>query len=86
MITVKGKIENGKVLALEPIGAELEGLEVVISVEEQENGTNGSSLSGEKRVHWQYMMEAIQESIDEDTTDLAHQHDYYLYGTPKRED
>ncbi len=32
------------------------------------------------------MMDAIWESINEETTDLAHQHDYYLYGTPKRED
>ena len=41
---------------------------------------------GRKYGHWQEMMDAIRDSMnDEEITDLAHQHDYCLYGTPKRE-
>ena len=37
MLTVKGKVENGKILALEPIDEAFEGREVIIEfVEEKE--------------------------------------------------
>ena len=84
MITVKGKIENGKVLALEPV-EEFEGREVVISVQEDSDELPWQDASGKRYGHWQEMMDAIRESMTEtEITDLAHQHDYYLYGTPKR--
>ncbi len=36
---------------------------------------------------WQRLFAAIEENqIDADITDLAHNHDHYLYGTPKRKD
>ena len=86
MISVKGKIQNGKVLALEPVNA-FEGREVTISLDEISNGKPWEDANGNKYGHWQQMMDAIRDSMDdEEITDLAHQHDYYLYGTPKRED
>lgn len=79
MITVKGKIENGKVLALEPIDDEFEGREVEIILFEESRKANGNGLDG--------LLKFIQEnSIDTGITDMAHQHDHYLYGTPKRDD
>ncbi len=41
----------------------------------------------ENKDGWQRLFAAIEENqIDADITDLAHQHDHYLYGKPKRED
>ncbi len=35
---------------------------------------------------WDALFEAIEENqIETETTDLAHQHDHYLYGTSKRD-
>ncbi|MBA3785266.1 MAG: DUF433 domain-containing protein [Acidobacteria bacterium] len=41
----------------------------------------------ENKDGWQRLFAAIEENqIDVDITDLAHQHDHYLYSKPKRED
>ena len=86
MITVRGKIENGKVLALEPIDDEFEGREVQITLAD-ENGSNGSANEDEIENGWQHLMDTIKRNrISTGIGDLAHQHDHYLYGTPKRED
>lgn len=79
MLTVKGKIENGKVLALEPISDSYEGKEAIITIADDPELENQSD--------WEKLFAAIEENqIDADITDLAHNHDHYLYGTPKRED
>ncbi len=79
MLTVKGKVENGKVLALEPISDSYEGKEVTITLADEQPKNNDED--------WQRLFAAIEENqIDADIIDLAHQHDHYLYGTPKRED
>ncbi len=86
MITVRGKIENGKVLALEPIDDEFEGREVQITLVE-ENGSNRSANEGEIENGWKQLIDTIERNrISTGIGDLAHQHDHYLYGTPKRED
>jgi hypothetical protein len=81
MISVKGKIENGKVLALEPVDEAFEGLEVQILIDREQPApdTNVGGLGS--------LLAYIEEnSIDTGITDMAHQHDHYLYGTPKRDD
>ncbi len=78
MLEIKGKVHNGAVLPLEPISDSYEGQEVTITLAE-EPVTNEES-------DWDRLFAAIEENqIDADITDLAHQHDHYLYGTPKRE-
>ncbi len=79
MLTVKGKVENGAVLPLEPISDSYEGKEVTITLADESESENQTG--------WKRLMEVIEENqIDADITDLAHQHDHYLYGKPKRED
>jgi hypothetical protein len=78
MLTVKGKVENGKILALEPISDSYEGREVII--------TFADEAETEKQADWQKLFDALEENrIDAEITDLAHQHDHYLYGTEKRD-
>jgi len=79
ILTVKGKVENGKVLPLEPISDSYEGKEVIITLADEQSMNEESD--------WERLFAAIEENqIDADIIDLAHQHDHYLYGTPKRED
>ena len=79
MLTVKGKVQNGTVLPLEPLGDSYEGKEVIITLVD-EQPTNEESDR-------QKLVAAIEENqIDADIPDLAHRHDHYLYGKPKRED
>ena len=72
-ITVKGKIENGRVLALEPIDESLEGREVQITLvtESKEANGNGSEngLSG-------FMKFISENSVDTGLPDMAHQHEF----------
>lgn len=80
MISVKGKIENGKILALEPVDEEFEGLEVQILIDRD-------SREPEPNGGLEHLLEFVEKSsIDTGVTDMAHQHDHYLYGTPKRDD
>ncbi len=79
MLEVKGKVHNGTILPLEPISDSYEGKEVIITLADETESENQSD--------WDRLFAAIKENqIDGDITDLAHNHDHYLYGTPKRED
>ncbi len=79
MLTVKGKVENGAILPLEPISDFYEGKEVTITLADERPMNEESD--------WERLFAAIEENqIDADITDLAHQHDHYLYGKPKRKD
>jgi hypothetical protein len=78
MLTVKGKVENGKILALEPID-DYEGKEVIITLADEQETTDKEG--------WQKLFAVLEENqIDAEISDLAHHHDHYLYGKPKRED
>ena len=87
MISIKGKIEKGKILALEPVDEAFEGKAVDITFVDDAkeiNGKNGSSNGGNGLGR---LLETIRRNqINTDVTDMAHQHDHYLYGTPKIED
>ncbi len=79
MLEVKGKVQNGAVVPVEPLDDYYEGKEAIITLID-EQPTNEES-------DWDRLFAAIEENqIDAGITDLAHQHDHYLYGTPKRED
>jgi hypothetical protein len=77
MISVKGKITNGVALPLEPVSDSDEGREVIITFLDNESlkvkteKTNGAKT-----------LEALIEECGVDTgiSDLASQHDHYLYG------
>ena len=46
----------------------------------------GEISSNQNEESWDALFEAIEENqIVTETTDLAHQHDHYLYGTSKRD-
>lgn len=78
MITVKGKVENGKILALEPLDEEFEGREVAITLIEKVAKESGDD--------WQELFDSMERNrIETGIGDLAHQHDHYLYGLPKRD-
>lgn len=79
MLEVKGKVHNGAVFPLEPISEVYEGKDAIITIADE--------AESENQIGWKKLMAVIEENqIDADITDLAHNHDYYLYGTAKRED
>ncbi len=79
MLEIKGKVHNGAVLPLEPIGDSYEGKEAIITIADESESENQGD--------WDRLFAAIEENqIDADITDLAHQHDHYLYSTAMRED
>ncbi len=78
MLKVRGKIENGRVLALEPVD-DYEGKDVIITLDEEREAANTEG--------WEKLFTVLKENqMDAEVSDLAHQHDHYLYSTPKRED
>jgi len=74
-MTYQGHIENGQVVLDEP-AALPEGARVSVFVEEP-GEAGGSTLN------W-----LAEHAVDSDacSADLAHQHDHYLYGTPKKDE
>lgn len=79
-ITVKGKIHNGQVLALEPIHESLEGKEVQITLCTESKEANGNGWENGLSDILKFVTE---NSVDTGLPDMAHQHDHYLYGSPK---
>lgn len=78
MLKVRGKIENGRILALEPVD-DYEGKDVIITLDEERETAD--------KEDWIKLFTVLEENqIDAEVSDLAHQHDHYLYGTPKRDD
>ena len=81
MVSVKGTFNNGVVHPLEAIAAK-EGQQVIITFVEQENPIETPS----DEISWDEMLDFIDTcAVDTGIEDLAHQHDHYIHGTPKRE-
>jgi len=79
---VKAIYEEGALRLTEPIELE-EGAEVdvIVIAHEPENGKRPVEDHS-----WNALAELVNEcAIDTGVTDLAHQHDHYLYGTPKQD-
>ena len=78
--TRKAIYQNGALKLIEPIeldeGAEVD---VVVFVTDPKNGNEVDSVSS-----WNALADLVDEcAIDTGISDLANQHDHYLYGTPK---
>ena len=81
-ITVKGKIQNGRVLALEPINDSFEGKDVQITLLTESKKANGN---GSENGLSDILKFVTENAVDTGLTDMAHQHDHYLYGSPKHD-
>jgi hypothetical protein len=81
MISVKGKFQNGVALSLEPVKDSREGQTVIITFLEE----NGTEVLAEKTNGIQSLEDLLAKcEVDTEIADLAEQHDYYLYGKPKK--
>lgn len=82
MLSVKGTFQNGVVYPNEPIEGH-EGQSVII-VFVEENRTPEPAMPEDS--DWDKLRQLIKNcAVDTDISDLAQQHDHYLYGMPKRE-
>ncbi len=83
MLSVKGTFRDGAAHPEEALEGH-EGQAVIITfLEEADEG----SLSEESEAGWEALMELIEaNAMETGISDLAHQHDHYLYGKPKKED
>ncbi len=80
MQAIKGIIQNGVIHPNEPV-TEREGQSVVILFVEN---TSPSTFMNDET--WDELDRLLEEcQIDIGISDLAHQHDHYIHGTPKRE-
>jgi hypothetical protein len=80
-MSIKGKIRNGVALPLKPVSESDEGRDVIITFLDDEARTGiAASTNGAKSLE-----ELVAEcTIDTGISDLASQHDHYLYGKPKK--
>lgn len=81
MISVKGKFENGVALPLEPVRDSREGQKVIITFLDDD----GNEILLEKANGTNSLEDLLAKcEVDVGISDLAEQHDHYLYGTPKK--
>lgn len=80
MLSVKGTYRNGVIHLNEPVNAQ-EGQSVIITFMQE-----AASLDPKEETDWDEFERITEEcSVDTGIEDLAHQHDHYIHGTPKRE-
>ena len=80
MLSVEGTFQNGVVQLNQPIDGR-DGQRVLIVFLQEENELPIPDSA------WDDFAELLKEcQVNTGIRDLAHQHDHYLYGTPKRED
>jgi hypothetical protein len=83
MKTVSGTYQNGIVQLDEPL-PEQDRQKVLITFLDEMLPLPADSVSDESA--WDQLTQLVQKSqVKSGVGDLAHQHDHYLYGTPKRE-
>jgi hypothetical protein len=81
MLSVKGKFQNGAAQPTEPIEGH-DGESVIITFLDEERTT----LSSADNSGWKELNQLVENcAIETGVSDLAQQHDYYLYGKPKQE-
>ena len=89
MLAVKGIFQNGIARPIESVDGR-EGQPVIITFLEESNQiaeTEANPSLEEIEAGWEALVKLLEEcAIDTGIPDLAHQHDHYLYGTPKREE
>lgn len=83
MLSIKGTFQNGMIHPSEPIEGR-EGQSVIIVFVDDDNTPQPAPKEDSD---WDKLRQLIKDSqVDTGIDDLAHQHDHYLYGTPKREE
>ena len=77
MRSVKGKFYNGVATPAEPVEGH-EGELVIITFLDEERTADNSG--------WQALAQLVEDcAVETGISDLAQQHDHYLYGKPKQE-
>ena len=77
MRSVKGKFQNGVATPAEPVEGH-EGESVIITFLDEERTTDDSG--------WQALAQLVEDcAVETGISDLAQQHDHYLYGKTKQE-
>lgn len=80
MLSVKGTFQNGVVQLNQPVAGR-DGQRVLIVFLQEENESPIADSA------WGDFAQLLKEcQVNTGIRDLAHQHDHYLHGTPKRED
>lgn len=81
MLSIKGKFQNGMARPLEPVEGR-DGQTVIITFLEEPNAR--SEVPGEDSA-WNVLLKLAEQcAVETGISDLAHQHDHYLYGKPKK--
>ena len=82
MLTIKGRFEGGVVHPAEPVAA-LDQEEVLITFL---NERPAASVKSVRETDYETLTQLLADSqMDTGIEDLAHQHDHYIHGTPKRD-
>jgi len=81
MLSIKGTFHNGVALPVEPITGR-ERQPVIITFLEDRLGETSPPAADRTSDTLGQLLEACQ--MDAGIEDLAHQHDHYLYGKPKK--
>jgi len=80
MLSIRGIFKDGVVFPMEKIEGR-ESQPVIITFLEDEEVRVGEEDD------WDKLIQLIEDcAVDTGIEDLAHQHDYYLYGTPKKDE
>lgn len=78
MLSIKGTFQDGVVRLNEPVEAR-EGQSAIITFLDDGNDSMPHSA-------WDDLAQLVKScQVKTGVSDLSHQHDHYLYGTPKRE-
>lgn len=84
ILSVKGEFHNGVASPLTKVEGR-DGQQVIITFLDEAAVDRNGSVQPED--DWDAMMKLIDEcQTNSGIGDLAHQHDHYLYGIPKRDD
>jgi hypothetical protein len=85
MHSIQGTFKNGIVYPNESI-EEHDGESVIITFIESDQNTLSNDNSSWDSEDWEQFDQLIANClVDSGIEDLAHQHDHYIHGTPKRE-
>ena len=83
MVSIKGVFQNGVAKPIDVVEGRDGQIVIITFLEEKETP---QEFASEQANEWDVLAELIEEcSMNTGVSDLAHQHDHYLYGTAKRE-
>jgi len=81
MLSVKGIFQNGVARPSEPV-EERNGQPVIITFLDEESTRKAPAVDDEA---WDTLTQLVEDcAVETGVADLAHQHDHYLYGKPKK--